>query len=520
MSMWGTLPRVFDRVCSSFPDRTAIVAGKDRVSYREMWTWANRVANGLAGLGVGKADKVGMLMPNVLEFIPTQHGIWKSGAALVQMPARATADDLRFFLSEADASTLIYHSQFDEAVAKIRTQLPRLTRIIRLGDGGAADVLDYHATFDHQPVTAPAVDINQDDLAYVAFTSGTTGVPKGLLQSHRSWSHYSVTAGLEIADTRPGEVFAHIAPLTHFTQTFVMPTFIRGGTNVLLANPDIDLLMDVIAQERVTAVAVVPTILYLLLDHPRRAQVDLSSLQTMVYCGSPVAAERLRQGLDAFGPIFVQSYAGSEPGYMTCLRKEEHRMDGPEWVERLSSAGRAMLHVDISVQDDADRILPPGEVGEICARQEGQMIGYVDASRNPEAMRDGWVHSGDIGYVDESGYVYILDRKKDMIITGGFNVFPRQIEDVLLQHPAVANCAVIGVPHEKWGEAVTAIVVLKPGASASADDLVGLVKEQKGSVWAPKTVEFVDHLPLNPSGKVDKKSLRAPYWAGRKRQIA
>jgi acyl-CoA synthetase (AMP-forming)/AMP-acid ligase II len=179
-----------------------------------------------------------------------------------------------------------------------------------------------------------------------------------------------------------------------------------------------------------------------------------------------------------------------------------------------------MFHVDMCIQDDADRILPTGEIGEICARQEGQMIGYVDADRNPEAMRDGWVHSGDLGYIDELGYVFILDRKKDMIISGGFNVFPRQIEDVLLQHPGVANCAVIGVPHEKWGEAVTAIVVPKPGVSVPGEELIGLVKEQKGSVWAPKTVVFVDQLPLNPSGKVDKKSLRAPYWAGRRRQIA
>jgi acyl-CoA synthetase (AMP-forming)/AMP-acid ligase II len=276
--MWATLPRVFDRVCAWYPDRTAIVAGEDRLSYREMGAWANRVANGLAELGVGNGEKVGMLMPNSLEFIPTQHGIWKSGAALVQMPARATADDLGFFLAEAGASTLIYHSLFDDAVAKIRTQLPDLDKIIRLGDDDTvADVLDYGAAFRGQPATAPLVDIDDDDLAYVAFTSGTTGVPKGLLQSHLTWSHYSITAGLEIADTRPGEVFVHVAPLTHFTQTFLMPTFMRGGTNVLLPSADIDLLMDVIARESATAVAVVPTILYLLLDHPRRAEVDLSA---------------------------------------------------------------------------------------------------------------------------------------------------------------------------------------------------------------------------------------------------
>lgn len=520
MSMWGTLPRVFDRVCAYHADQVAIVDGERRITYREMGAWANRVAAGLAALGVEQGERVGLLMPNTLEFIPTQYGIWKRGTALVQMPSRAGAEDLRFFLTESRASTVVYHAQFDETVAKIRPQLPDLRRAIRLGDGPSSDVIDYADAFDTQPAqTPPEVHIDEDDIAYVAFTSGSTGVPKGLLQSHRSWSHYSITAGLEVADTRPGEVFAHVAPLTHFTQTFVMPTFVRGGTNVVMPGLDIEALMAVIEREKVTATAVVPTILYLLLDHPHRAEADLSSLRTMVYAGSPMAPERLRQGLAVFGQIFAQTYAGSEPGYTTCLRKEDHRVDSDEWIERLASAGRPMLHVDVSIQDDEDNILPLGEIGEICARQEGQMVGYVDQARDPEAIRDGWVHSGDIGYVDDAGYVYLVDRKKDMIVTGGFNVFPRQIEDVLLRHPAVGQCAVIGVPHEKWGEAVTAFVVTKPGASVAADTLIALVKRHKGGVWAPKTVQFVAELPVNAAGKVDKKSLRAPYWAGRKRQV-
>ncbi|MPZ83631.1 MAG: AMP-binding protein [Actinophytocola sp.] len=517
--MWGTLPRVFDRACTYHADRTAVVDGDRRISYREMGAWANRVANGLVSLGVEQGDRVGLLMPNSLEFIPTQYGIWKTGAALVQMPTRAGAEDLRFFLAESGASTVVYHARFDEAVAKIRGELPALRRLIRLGGGPAADVVDYDDAFGGRPATAPAVDIDEDGIAYVAFTSGTTGVPKGLLQSHRSWSHYAVTAGLEIGDTRAGEVFAHVAPLTHFTQTFVLPTFVRGGTNVMMPGLDIEALLEVVGREKVTATAIVPTILYLLLDHPRRTEFDLSSLRTMIYAGSPMAPERLRQGLEVFGQIFVQSYAGSEPGYTTCLRKEEHRVDTDEWVDRLASAGRPMLHVDVSIQDDEDNVLPTGEIGEICARQEGQMISYVDESRNAEAMRDGWVHSGDIGYFDDAGYVYIVDRKKDMIVTGGFNVFPRQVEDVLLEHPAVAQCAVIGVPHEKWGEAVTAFVVTKADMTATPDELVALVKERKGSVWAPKTVELVTGLPVNAAGKVDKKTLRAPYWAGRKRQV-
>ncbi|WP_166351161.1 AMP-binding protein [Phytoactinopolyspora limicola] len=516
--MWTTLPDVFDRACLYHRDRIALVAGDRQLTYRELNEWANRVAHGLADLGIQQGDPVGLLMPNCLEFIPTQYGIWKAGCVLVQMPARAAPADVRYFLAESGATTLIYHAAFDAAIAEIRPELGEL-RTVRLGADEPGEAIGYERAFGEQRSADPDVEIAPDDPAYIGFTSGTTGTPKGVLQSHRSWSHYAITAGLEIGDTRPAEVFAHIAPLTHFTQSFVVPTFIRGGTNVIVTKPDIEELMATIQRHAVTACAVVPTLLYLMLDHPGRADYDLSSLHTMVYAGSPISPERLRQALEVFGPIFVQTYAGSEPGYTTCLRKEEHRVDSPEWVQRLSSAGRPMMHVDVCVQDENDQILGVGEIGEICARQEGQMIGYVDTSRNSEAMRDGWVHSGDIGYVDDDGYVFIVDRKKDMIVTGGFNVFPRQIEDVLLQHRGVAHCAVIGIPDDKWGEAVTAFVVRREGADVTADELIGMVKEHKGGVWAPKTLRFVEELPLNPAGKVDKRSLRAPYWAGRGRQI-
>ena len=351
------------------------------------------------------------------------------------------------------------------------------------------------------------------------FTSGSTGEPKGVVNSHFTWAHYSITAGLEIGDIRPGEVFAHGAPLTHYTQIFVMPTFLRGGTNVMLPGLDIDGLLDAIEREHVTATAVVPTIVYLLLDHPRRATADLSSLHTVVYAGSPIAPERLREALDAFGPIFVQTYAGTEPGYVSCLRKEDHRVDTDRDVRRLASAGRPIPYVDVTIQDDHDQQLPVGEIGEICSRQLGQMLSYLDTSRNAEALRGGWVHTGDIGHLDDDGFLYIVDRKRDMVVSGGFNVFPRQVEDVLLGHPAVLQAAVIGVPHPKWGEAVHAIVVTKPGSDVTDQELIAGVKAELGAVPAPKSVDFVDQLPVNPAGKVDKKSLRAPFWAGRDRQV-
>ena len=288
--------------------------------------------------------------------------------------------------------------------------------------------VDYAGYFAAQPDTAPPVATREHDEAYILFTSGSTGEPKGVINSHFTWAHYSITAGLEIADTRPGEVFAHGAPLTHFTQVFVMPTFLRGGTNVMLPGLDVDGLLDAVERYRVTATAVVPTVVYLLLDHPRRASADLSSLRTMIYAGSPIAPDRLKEALDAFGPIFVQTYAGTEPGYVSCLRKEDHRVGDDTDRKRLASAW-PIPYVQVAVTDEHDQPLPVGEIGEICSRQLGQLLGYLDKARTPEVLRDGWVHTGDIGYLDADGFLYIVDRKREMVVSGGFNIFPRQVED-------------------------------------------------------------------------------------------
>jgi acyl-CoA synthetase (AMP-forming)/AMP-acid ligase II len=293
----------------------------------------------------------------------------------------------------------------------------------------------------------------------------------------------------------------------------------RGGVNIILRGFRTDEFLSTVERHGVTATAMVPTIIYTLLDDPRVASADLSSLRTVVYAGSPVQPARIRQAIDRFGPIFVQAYAGTEPGYVSCLRKEDHRAEGVEALRRLASAGRPMFHVDVSIQDEAGNEMPIGEPGEVCVHSPGQMTRYWEPQSDGEGLRGSWVRSGDVGYMDADAFLFLVDRVKDMIVTGGLNVFPRQIEEVLGTHPGVAQCAVIGVPDDRWGEAVKAIVVLRRGQQATEEELLAWVRERKGGVVAPKSVDFVSELPLTPAGKVDKKALRKPYWAVEPRSI-
>jgi len=521
--MWGTITRVFDTACRHHAERVAVIDGDRQVTYADLHRDVEGLAGALGSLNGGPGLRVGLLAPNSVEFITGLYGIWKGRGTLVQLPTLAPENDLAYMLTMAEATAIIYHESFDATVEKLRDVCPQLRHFVRIAPSRSttpSGVVDFHEFLALGVAEGHAtVNSEPDDLAFIAFTSGTTGQPKAVLQTQATYSHYAITAGMEIGDTRPGERFVHCAPLTHFSQQFLLPTMMRGGTNIMLPSMDLQGLVEAVRTHRATATALVPTLIYMLLDRDDLDLDAMSSLRTIIYAGSPMSPDRLRQAVATFGSVFIQAYGGSEPGFMTVLRKDEHAEALEHRPDRLSSAGRAFYHVELSIQDENGETVPPGEVGEICARQEGQMTGYLDGSLNAETMRDGWVRSGDLGWMDEDGYLFIVDRVKDMIVTGGFNVFPRQIEDVLSAHPNVVQCAVIGVPHEKWGEAVKAVVILRPDAQADPDELITLVKRAKGSVWAPKSVEFVSALPLNPAGKVDKKTLRASYWKGRSRSI-
>jgi fatty-acyl-CoA synthase len=300
------------------------------------------------------------------------------------------------------------------------------------------------------------------------------------------------------------------SPLSHAGGTVFMPTMLKRGSMVVLPGFEATAVLEAIQKHRITCMLVVPTMIYALLDHPRLGEYDLSSLEIIYYGSSLISPSRLREGIERLGPIFFQFYGqGEAPMSVTTLKRSEH---DPSDLNRLASCGRPVPWVRVQLLDDDSNPVPDGQPGEICVQGPLLMSGYLNQpEQTAEAFAGGWLHTGDIAIRDSDGFLRIVDRKKDMIITGGFNVYPREVEDVLSSHPAVAAAAVIGVPHEKWGEAVKAIVVLRGGATVSEAELIALVRERKGAVHAPKSLVFADRIPLSGLGKPDKKALRAQH---------
>jgi fatty-acyl-CoA synthase len=363
--------------------------------------------------------------------------------------------------------------------------------------------------------------VGPDDLAAIFYTGGTTGRPKGVAHSNRTLLAALLSEALEMG-LGEREVFAHVAPMTHAGGAFALPVWWGGGTNLVLGGFDPDQLLDAIERERVTSTLMVPTMIYVLLDHPKTAGTDTSSLRTVIYGAAPMGRERLVQALEQFGPVFCQRYGQTEaPNQLTVLTKADHA-DAIESGdhERLSSCGHPVRIAEVRLVDDEMRDVEPGQPGEIVARGPHVMLGYWNRPEETAAtIRDGWLCTGDVARADERGYLYIVDRKKDMIITGGFNVYPKEVEQSLFSHPAVRDACVIGIPDDKWGESVKAIVVVEDGADVGEAELIAWVKDLKGSVVAPKSVDFVDAIPLTAVGKHDKPTLRKAYWGARERAV-
>ncbi len=401
--------------------------------------------------------------------------------------------------------------QLRRAARELKALYPELT-LLGFGPNDVGD--DYLALADEfEPAPLVAPDVGLDDLCTIVYTGGTTGRPKGVLMSHRVWQ---AMTWIQMAEWEfPDELRMAIAtPLSHAAMSLVAPVLLSGGAFYVMEAFDPAGFFDLVAEHRITATLIVPVMLYALQGHPRYKTADMTSMETIFYGASPMSPAKLAAAIAAWGPIFFQFYGQTEaPMVLTHLKKGEHDLARPG---RLASCGRPVPWAHVALLDADNRPVAPGESGEICTRGPLVMTGYKGLpAETAEALSGDWLHTGDVGRFDDDGYLYIVDRTKDMVITGGFNVFPREVEDVMSAHPAVNMVMVIGVPDDKWGEAVKAVVVLRPDHAPSdvlTRELQQLVKDVKGSQQSPKSIDYVDALPLTPVGKPDKKAVRALYW--------
>ncbi|MCL5266410.1 MAG: long-chain-fatty-acid--CoA ligase [Chloroflexi bacterium] len=504
-----------------YPDKPAIIYGERRVTFGQLEDRINRLVNVLHAKGVKKGDRIAILAKNCIEYFEVYGSAEKGGPIIVPLNFRLQPHELAHLLNDCGACVLFVEAEYVDVIESIRPQIPFVKHFIAIRSD-APGYENYESLLSAASAEDALVEIGDDDVAYIIYTSGTTGLPRGAMLTHRGQAQDARAMTLELGIV-PNDVYLGVMPFYHIGgRALALSHFYRGCTNVVMRDFDPEGLLRLIQAERVTCVQVVPTMIAFALDLPNVRDFDLSCLRTIFYASAPMPVALLGRAIETFGPIFFQAYGQTESGpLLTVLRKDDHLPDGSEAeVKRLGSCGIPVLDADVRVLNDDGRDVSPGEVGEISARSEWIMVGYWGKpDMTAQTVRDGWLYTGDMATVDEGGYIYIVDRKKDMIISGGENIYPREIEEVLYRHPAVLEAAVIGTPDERWGEAVKALVVLKSGATATEAEIIEHCKINLASYKKPKSVEFVESLPKTPTGKILKRELREKYWQGHERRV-
>lgn len=497
-----------------YPQRIALADPQGELTYHDIYCRISQLTQVFESLGLEPGDGISQLSPNCVDAALLQLAAWACGLRYVPLHPMGSPEDHRFILDDSEISALVLHPSNATASTRLLREAPSIKVVLSHGPcEGATDLISLTRSFACTSVV-PADD--PDAVAAVLYTGGTTGRPKGVtLTSAQMVMNVLLTlSGWEW----PSSIrFLCSTPITHATGCMLVPILDRGGSIHLQSAFDADDFLDTVQSQHITATFLVPTMIYRLTDAQRKHPRDVSSLETVIYGAAPTTVARLREALELFGPIFSQIYSQSEaPCCAVVLRRNEHLMDDI----RLTSCGRPMAGITVDILNDDGEPVRDGDVGEICLRGPSIMRGYWRRDRETsEVLRHGWLHTGDLAYRDAEGFLYIVDRKKEMIISGGFNIYPREIEDVLSTHEAVSQVAIIAVPDDHWGEAVKAIVVRRQGHSAEEAELIAWVKARKGSLGAPKSVDFVDELPLTALGKPDKKAMRSKYWFDKERQV-
>ena len=504
------------------PETQFAMQGERRLTYREALGAVNRLANAFVDAGLRVGDRVAVLSKNSIEYVLIYFAASKAGVVVVPLNYRLAVPEWTYILNDAQPRMLIAAGQYLSTIDSFRSELETVEHFVASDAVGLVGWESFQDWVTDERSTPPERPVTEESDAYQMYTSGTTGHPKGAILTHRA-----VTANVRqighVLQLEPAERSLVVAPLFHagaVPSTFSCVS--RGGCLYIQEAFDPSEVVRALSEERICYAVLVPSMIQAcLVGVEDAAERSYDSLRLIYYGASAIAEQTLRSAVEVFQCGFVQSYGMTEATQtLTFLSPADHQRGLDEQPKLLLSAGLPATETEIRIIDENDAPLPNGVPGEIVARGPQLMRGYWNRpEESARVLRGGWLHTGDIGYIDDEGYLFVQDRLKDMIVSGGENVYPRVVEDVLFQHPAIADAAVIGVPDERWGETVKAIVVLRAGATTTEEEILGFCRGKLGGFELPRSVDFADALPRNPSGKVLKRDLREPYWSGRGRRV-
>ena len=512
----GTFADIIYRNALLYPDHEAFVCGSKRISFKYFNDRANRLIHGLEQLNIQKGEVIGILSWNCLEYTEVFGAAMKGGYVLAHFNPRLKEQELIHVINDSEARAVFIGPDLVEILDRIADQLSHTRTLVAFGKA-REQMMTYGEVLESQATHEPDSKVTEHDPLVIFYTSGTTGVPRGAVYTHKQKMDNTVIKALDIG-LEFGDRHLVILPMFHIGgDSHIWPFFLMGGCNVIIPEPSFNpaASLQTIVKERITDVHIVPTQLVSLLNLPDIENYDLGELKRVWYAASPMPVEVLKRGLALFGPIFMQGYGLTESGpHTTVLNRAAHRVIDKMPAEQkvLASCGQPCIGVHMRIIDEAGNDVAAGQIGEIIIKGKRSMTGYWhNSDATAKACKAGWLYTGDMGFYDEKGFIYIADRKKDMIVTGGENVYPKEVEEVLYRHPAVVEAAVIGIPDAYWIERVQAVVVLKEGHQATAEEIIGFCKMHIAHYKAPKGVDFVKSLPKSPQGKILKREIRKQY---------
>jgi fatty-acyl-CoA synthase len=516
-----TLNQLFYNSLKHNGDKPAVRFQDQELTYNQLLKAGNRVARALRKHGVGPNVPVALMMSNCLEFVVSDMGLNLAGGTKIPLNDMLGEKEIKYILQDSGAKVAFVGPNFIDIVSRIKEELPQLESIVAvLGDDQCPEgMISWSAFQAAESEEDVRVEVFPQDRALIAYTGGTTGLPKGVVHSQENIVINLFSHAIEL-ELRENEKILLMSPLPHSAGMLLHAGILKGALHFIEKGFDPQLVLDRIEQDKVTVTFMVPTMIYRVMDQMENRKYDFLSLQTILYGAAPITESRLKQGLEIFGPVFTQLYGQTEaPNFISRLKKSDHILSGDK-AKRLRSCGQPVAMSQVRIVDENGNEVPALVEGEITAKTPYNMIGYHNQpEKTEETIKGGWLHTGDVGMKDEDGYIYLFDRKKDMIISGGMNVYTTEVENVIQRHPDTAQVAVIGVPHPDWGEAVMAVIVPKLNTTPTAESVLELCRQELSKYKRPKEIRFVEALPLTPYGKIDKKELRKPFWEGIGRNI-